>query len=90
MFSRRPSRLRLDPLGDKFANPQPRLSESLRVGAPVPVHVVAVGGAVDEDGRGIGGDVLQDSHRVPRVDCPVDKYYIVNVRVVTSVSEAFK
>ena len=82
--------LRLHPLCHKLSNSQPRLSQRLRVGAPVAVHVVAVGGAVDEDGRGIGGDVLQDSHGVPRVDCPVDKYYIVNVRVVTSVSEAFK
>ena len=82
--------LRLHPLCHKLSNSQPRLSQRLRVGASVAVHVVAVGGAVDEDGRGIGGDVLQDSHGVPRVDCPVDKYYVVNVRVVTSVSEAFK
>ena len=79
--------MRLDPLGDKFANPQPRLSESLRVGAPVPVHVVAVGGAVDVDGRRLGRDVLQHSHRVPGVDRPVDKDNVVDVRVHASVSE---
>ena len=79
--------MRLDPLGDKFANPQPRLSESLRVSAPIPVHVVAVGGAVDVDGRRLRRDVLQHSHRVPGVDRPVDEDNVVDVRVHSSVSE---
>ena len=80
---------RLNPLCDQLSNSQSRFSQRLRVSAAVPVHVVAVGGPVDEDGRGLGWDVLQDAHRVPWVDCSVDKYDIVNIRVVTSVSEVF-
>merc|ERR1719234_3040318 len=77
--------LRLHPLYHKLSNSQPRLSQSLRVGAAVSVHVVAVGRPIDEDGGRLRRDVLQHSHGVPRVNCTVDKYYVVYVRVVTSV-----
>ena len=46
--------LRLNPLCDQLSNSQSRLGQRLRVGAAVAVHVVAVGGPVDEDGRSLG------------------------------------
>ena len=79
----------MDPLRHQLPDSQPRLRQGLRVGAAVAVHVVAVRGAVDVDGRRLGRDVLQHSHRVPRVDRAVDKHDIVNVRVHTSISEEF-
>ena len=79
----------LDPLRHQLPDSQPRLRQGLRVRAAVAVHVVAVRGAVDVDGRRLGRDVLQHSHRVPRVDRAVDKHDIVNVRVHTSISEEF-
>ena len=74
-----------DPGVDKLSNTNSGCAQLLRILRTVRVHVSAVGGPGDVDGRGGIVEVLQDPHGVPGVDTAMDKHHVAHTWLESTV-----